>query len=202
MPFFTELDLWATAELQQPQLQVCLVGYWPHSETRRALVYRACMLEDVGERNNSSAVLCHNSRSTGIVVERDTYARARVWFAGMAMIGAILFCTHRTATTAQHWSNCCTGTNYPALPSPLRFVVRYFCTYDVVLLSLLHHRAVCDNLDMFLDIPSPLTGDKTIILNVGVIECEIIEGDRSAEEVETIVVEGGTLTIASDNTVQ
>ena len=55
---------------------------------------------------------------------------------------------------------------------------------------------------MFLDIPSPLTGDKTIILNVGVIECEIIEGDRSAEEVETIVVEGGTLTIASDNTVQ
>ena len=67
--------------------------------------------------------------------------------------------------------------------------------------SLLHHRAVCDDLDMFLDVPSPLTEDTTISLNVGGIECELIETD-DIEELTTIVVEGGTLTIASDNTVQ
>lgn len=55
---------------------------------------------------------------------------------------------------------------------------------------------------MFLDVSSPLIGDKTINVNVGVIECEFIERDRDADELVTIVVEGGTLTIASDNTVQ
>ena len=59
-------------------------------------------------------------------------------------------------------------------------------------------RAVCDDVDMFLDVPSPLTGDTTINLSVGVIECEILFTDTSPQ---TIVVEGGTLTIASDNTV-
>jgi len=54
---------------------------------------------------------------------------------------------------------------------------------------------------MFLDVPSPLTEDTTISLNVGGIECELIETD-DIEELTTIVVEGGTLTIASDNPVQ
>ena len=55
---------------------------------------------------------------------------------------------------------------------------------------------------MFLDVPSPLTGDTTISLSVGVLECEIMDPDTNPEEVTAIVVEGGTLTIASDNTVQ
>ena len=68
--------------------------------------------------------------------------------------------------------------------------------------SLLRHRAVCDDLDMFLDVPSPLTGDKTINLDVEVIECETMVTGPDRDEVPVVVVEGGTLTIASDNTVQ
>ena len=78
------------------------MGYRPHSETRRAVVCRKCSLEPLSERNNSSAALFHNSSCTGIVIERDKYARARVCFEGMAMVGAITFCTHRSAATAQH----------------------------------------------------------------------------------------------------
>lgn len=70
------------------------------------------------------------------------------------------------------------------------------------LFFLLHHRAVCDDLDNFLDVPSPLTGDKTITVSVGVIECEIQGRQTSSRDVPTIVVEGGTLTVASDDTVQ
>ena len=55
---------------------------------------------------------------------------------------------------------------------------------------------------MFLDIPSPLTGDKTINLDVEVIECETMVTGPDRDEVPVVVVEGGTLTIASDNTVQ
>lgn len=70
--------------------------------------------------------------------------------------------------------------------------------------SLLHHdnRAACDALENYLDVPSPLTGDKTIALSVEVIECEHLDVDSNTMEVEQVVVEGGTLTIQSDNTVQ
>ena len=68
--------------------------------------------------------------------------------------------------------------------------------------SLTRHRAVCDDVDMFLDVPSPLTGDLTISLSVGVLQCEIMDPDTNPEEVTTVVVEGGSLTIASANTVQ
>lgn len=63
-------------------------------------------------------------------------------------------------------------------------------------------RAACDALDNYLDVPSPLTEDTTITLNVDVIECEALDADSNPMEVEQIVVEGGTLTIESDNTVQ
>ena len=72
----------------------------------------------------------------------------------------------------------------------------------LVLLSLLHYRAACDALDNYLDVPSPLTEDTTIALSVGVIECPALGADTSAMEVEQIVIAGGTLTIASDNTVR
>lgn len=64
------------------------------------------------------------------------------------------------------------------------------------------NRAVCDDVDKFLDVPFPLTEDRTIDLSVGVIECEIMDPDTNPEEVTTIEVEGGTLTIRSDKTVQ
>lgn len=63
-------------------------------------------------------------------------------------------------------------------------------------------RAVCDDVDMFLDVPSPLTGDTTITLSAGVIKCDTLNADIYPEEVTIIVVEGGTLTIVNDNTVQ
>ena len=68
--------------------------------------------------------------------------------------------------------------------------------------SLTRHRAVCDDVDMFLDVPFPLTGDKTIDLSAGVIQCEIMDPETNPSEVTTIAVEGGTLTIKSDDTVQ
>ena len=55
---------------------------------------------------------------------------------------------------------------------------------------------------MFLDVPFPLTGDKTIDLSAGVIQCEIMDPETNPSEVTTIAVEGGTLTIKSDDTVQ
>eukprot|EP00904_Undaria_pinnatifida_P010736 jgi/Undpi1/6793/HiC_scaffold_21.g09269.m1 len=64
------------------------------------------------------------------------------------------------------------------------------------------YRAACDALDNYLDVPSPLTEDTTITLTVDVIECEGLDADTNSMEVEQIVVEGGTLTIASDDTVQ
>ena len=66
-------------------------------------------------------------------------------------------------------------------------------------------RAACDALDNYLDVPSPLAGDTTITLSVGVIECDPRGVDSSTTldvEVEQVVIEGGTLTIKSDNTVQ
>eukprot|EP00904_Undaria_pinnatifida_P006338 jgi/Undpi1/2834/HiC_scaffold_14.g06211.m1 len=63
-------------------------------------------------------------------------------------------------------------------------------------------RAACDALDNYLDVPSPLTEDTTITLSVGVIECEALDADTNPMEVEQVVVEGGTLVIASDSTVQ
>eukprot|EP00904_Undaria_pinnatifida_P010733 jgi/Undpi1/6790/HiC_scaffold_21.g09267.m1 len=63
-------------------------------------------------------------------------------------------------------------------------------------------RAACDALDNYLDVPSPLTEDTTITLTVDVIECEGLDANTNSMEVEQIVVEGGTLTIASDDTVQ
>ena len=65
-----------------------------------------------------------------------------------------------------------------------------------------YHRAACDALDNNLNVPLPLTEDTTITLSVGVIECPALDADTNSMEVEQIVIEGGTLTIASDNTVQ
>lgn len=53
-----------------------------------------------------------------------------------------------------------------------------------------------------MNVPSPLTEDTTITLSVGVIECPALDADTNSMEVEQIVIEGGTLTIASDNPVQ
>lgn len=60
-------------------------------------------------------------------------------------------------------------------------------------------RAVCEDLENFLNVPLPLTGDTTITLDVGTIECLPLE---ASIEVEEVIVEGGTLTITSDSTVQ
>lgn len=60
-------------------------------------------------------------------------------------------------------------------------------------------RAVCDDLENYLNVPSPLTEDTTIALDVETIECASLDANM---EVEEIVVEGGTLTITSDSTVQ
>ena len=71
----------------------------------------------------------------------------------------------------------------------------------LALRSLLHYRADSNALDNYLDVPSPLTEDTTITLSVGVIECPALDANTNALELEEIIVEGGTLTIASDNTV-
>ena len=63
-------------------------------------------------------------------------------------------------------------------------------------------RAACDDLDTYLNVPSPLTGDTTITLDVETIDCPSLDGGLNGVEVEEIIVEGGTLTIASDNNVQ
>ena len=63
-------------------------------------------------------------------------------------------------------------------------------------------RAICDDVDMYLNVPSPLTDDTTITLTVASIECEIMNPDTNPTQVTEIVVEGGTLTINSDDTVQ
>ena len=63
-------------------------------------------------------------------------------------------------------------------------------------------RAICDDVDMYLNVPSPLSEDTTITLTVASIECEIMNPDTNPTQVTEIVVEGGTLTINSDDTVQ
>ena len=85
-----------------------------------------------------------------------------------------------------------------------KLIHRSFSTTAVPLFScsLLHHRAACDALDNNLNVPLPLTEDTTITLSVGVIECPALDADTNSMEVEQIVIEGGTLTIASDNPVQ
>lgn len=67
---------------------------------------------------------------------------------------------------------------------------------------LFHHRATCDDLVNYLNVPSPLTEDTTITLTVDTIECEGLDVNDNVLELEQIVVEGATLTIASDYTVQ
>eukprot|EP00904_Undaria_pinnatifida_P010734 jgi/Undpi1/6791/HiC_scaffold_21.g09268.m2 len=82
-------------------------------------------------------------------------------------------------------------------------MVKSWATRALLALSALPTaRAACDALDNYLDVPSPLTEDTTITLTVDVIECEGLDADTNSMEVEQIVVEGGTLTIASDDTVQ
>ena len=68
--------------------------------------------------------------------------------------------------------------------------------------SLLRLRAACDALDNYLDVPTPLTEDMTIALSVGLIESPALDAHTISLELKQIVVEGGTLTTASDDTVQ
>ena len=68
--------------------------------------------------------------------------------------------------------------------------------------SLLRYREACDALDNYLDVPTPLTEDTTITLIVGLIESPALDANTISLELKQIVVEGGTLTIASDDTVQ
>lgn len=78
------------------------------------------------------------------------------------------------------------------------------CSYHLLCFcdSSVCYRAICDDLENYLSVPSPLTGDTTITLGVEIIECPSLDGGLNGVEVEEVVVEGGTLTIASDNNVQ
>lgn len=60
------------------------------------------------------------------------------------------------------------------------------------------------DIEQYLDIPSPMTGDLEINLDeVDTIECVEIEvaGEANANLLETVVVDGGTLTLKSVNNV-
>eukprot|EP00904_Undaria_pinnatifida_P008960 jgi/Undpi1/5194/HiC_scaffold_2.g00477.m1 len=64
--------------------------------------------------------------------------------------------------------------------------------------------AACVDIEQYLDIPSPMTGDLEINLDeVDTIECVEIEvaGEANANLLETVVVDGGTLTLKSVNNV-
>lgn len=66
-------------------------------------------------------------------------------------------------------------------------------------------RAACLDIEKYLDIPSPVTGDVEINLDgVDTIACGVIgeEAGANAETVETITVDGGTLKIKSSNNVR
>lgn len=73
------------------------------------------------------------------------------------------------------------------------------CRFCGRLFLILRLRAVCDDLENFLNVPFPLTEDTTITLDVGVIACA---SPNEGLAVEHVLVQGGTLTIASDSTVQ
>lgn len=67
------------------------------------------------------------------------------------------------------------------------------------------NRAACVDIEQYLDIPSPMTGDLEINLDeVDTIECLEIEvpGETEANLLETVTVEGGTLTLKSSNNVR
>lgn len=64
------------------------------------------------------------------------------------------------------------------------------------------HSASCAAIDRYLDIPSPLTGDMEINLDgVDTIECGEIDG-FSEGTLETVTVDGGTLTLKSSSNVR
>lgn len=66
-------------------------------------------------------------------------------------------------------------------------------------------RAACVDIERYLDIPSPLTGDVEINLDgVDTIECGVTgeQAETSADTVETVTVDGGTLTLKSSNNVR
>lgn len=60
-------------------------------------------------------------------------------------------------------------------------------------------RSACDDVNDYLDVPVPLTGDTTIGLDVEAIECPV-----SAEEddLDEIIVSGGALTISASTAVR
>lgn len=61
------------------------------------------------------------------------------------------------------------------------------------------------DIDQYLDIPSPMTGDVEINLDaVDTIECVEIEvaGEANANLLETVIVDGGTLTLKSSSSVR
>ncbi|MEP2388403.1 hypothetical protein [Hyphomonas sp.] len=60
------------------------------------------------------------------------------------------------------------------------------------------------DIDQYLDIPSPMTGDMEINLDgVDTIECEEIgeNAEIDGNGLETVIVDGGTLTLKSSNNV-
>lgn len=64
-------------------------------------------------------------------------------------------------------------------------------------------RAACDDIDQYLNVPSPMTGDMEINLDaVSVIECKEFESDIGGTALEQVVVSGGTLTLTSASTVR
>ena len=65
--------------------------------------------------------------------------------------------------------------------------------------------AACVDIDQYLDIPSPMTGDMEINLDgVDTIACVEIQvpGEAEPNLLETVIVDGGTLTIKSSSSVR
>eukprot|EP00904_Undaria_pinnatifida_P003303 jgi/Undpi1/12974/HiC_scaffold_7.g02639.m2 len=66
-------------------------------------------------------------------------------------------------------------------------------------------RAACVDIDTYLDVPYPMTGDMEINLDdVDTVECEEIDefAEVDANGLETVVVDGGTLTLKSESNVR
>lgn len=60
-------------------------------------------------------------------------------------------------------------------------------------------RSVCDDIEDYLNIPVPLDGDTTIELDLRRVNCPELDG---GEQLDEIVVRGGTLTISSESTLR
>lgn len=84
----------------------------------------------------------------------------------------------------------------PNLHSSFDAIIQPFPSSSwLLVLRPIESRSLCDDVQSYFDIPVPLDGDMAIDLDVLSIECEA--NGELPDELDEIIVQGGTLTITS-----